>query len=218
MSFLIASLFVGLRKTDLCLQNTCVCTTISSYFFSYTSPLSNYLFHIFVNAVVNESEKGSWTLLSGSSVFGWFTVALILFVFYLEISLRGWSTFSINSEFVQNDGWCPSLFSLAFFTGCASSGGDHYLVSLAAVSFDVTLPQKKFVWGKRCVTSQKTASKKTNHDQKFPWFPAIKTSKLFQWENCSNGKIERFKPTRLCDARILLCELVAKRYKEHVVI
>ena len=57
VSFLIASLFVGLRETDLCLQNTCVCTTISSYIFSYASALSNYLFHIFVNTLVNEGEK-----------------------------------------------------------------------------------------------------------------------------------------------------------------
>ena len=48
---------MGLRKTDLCLQNTCVCTTISSYIFSYASALSNYLFHIFVNTLVNECEK-----------------------------------------------------------------------------------------------------------------------------------------------------------------
>ena len=48
---------MGLRETDLCLQNTCVCTTISSYIFSYASALSNYLFHIFVNTLVNEGEK-----------------------------------------------------------------------------------------------------------------------------------------------------------------
>lgn len=56
----------------------------------------------------------------------------------------------------------------------------------------------------------------TNHDQKFPWFPAIKIAKLFQREN-RTVQADPF-VFKTGDTRTLLFELVAKGYKEHVVI